>query len=159
MRFCHVQPHVWTRRVLICYSVAQSCLTPCNCRMPGFPVLHHLPEIAQTHVHLVSDAIEWSHPVISFSSCFQSFPASAYFLMRHLFASGKQNIRASASVLVLIINIQDWFPLGLTGLISLQSKGLSKRLLQHHSSKVSILRGLSFLWTNSHIHTWLPEKP
>ena len=155
MRFCHVQPHVWTRRVLICYSVAQSCLTPCNCRMPGFPVLHHLPEIAQTHVHLVSDAIEWSHPVISFSSCFQSFPASAYFLMRHLFASGKQNIRASASVLVLIINIQDWFPLGLTGLISLQSKGLSRVFSDTTVQKHQFFRAHLSLESKSHIHTWL----
>ena len=64
--------------------------------------------------------------VIPFSSCLQSFPASGYFLMSQFFASGGQSIGASASASVLPMNIQDWFPLGLTGLISLQSKGLSK---------------------------------
>ena len=70
---------------------------------------------------------QWCHPTISssvvpFSSCLQSFPASGSFLMSQLFASGGQSIGASTSVLPM--NIQDWFPLGLTGLISLQSKGL-----------------------------------
>ena len=74
---------------------------------------------------------QWCHPTISssvipFSSCLQSFPASGYFLMSQLFASGGQRIGVSASELVLSMNIQDWFPLGLTGWISLQSKGLSR---------------------------------
>ena len=77
--------------------------------------------------HLLS---QWCHPTISssvipFSSCLQSFPASGPFLMSQLVTSGGQSIRASASASVLPINIRDWFPLGLTGLISLQSKGLS----------------------------------
>ena len=76
-------------------------------------------------------SIQWCHPTISspvvpFSSCPQSFPASGSFLMSQLFASGGQSIGASASASVLPKNIQDWFPLGLTGLISLQSKGLSR---------------------------------
>ena len=78
----------------------------------------------------------WCHPTISSSvilfSCLQSFPASGSFLMSQFFTSGGQSIGASASVLP--VNIQDWFPLKLTGLI-LQSKGLFKSLLQHHSSK------------------------
>ena len=86
----------------------------------------------------------WSHPTISssvfpFSSCLQSFSASGSFLMSWLFASGGQNIEASASASVLPMNTQDWFPLGWTGWISLLSKGLSKSLLQHHNSKASIL--------------------
>ena len=90
----------------------------------------------------------WYHPTISssvvpFSSRLQSFPASASFPMSQFFASGGQNIRASASESVLPMNIQDWFPLGLTGWISLQSKGLSS-LLQHHSSKASTLRRSAF---------------
>ena len=108
-----------------CCSVSQLCLTLCDpmdCSTPGFPVLHHLPEPAQTHVHWVSDAIQPSHPVIPFS-CLQFFPASGPFLMSQFFTSGGQSIGASASGLPM--NIQDWFPLGLTGLISLQSKGLS----------------------------------
>ena len=107
--------------VCCCCSVAQSCPTLCDpmdCSMPVFPVLYHLPEFAQTRVHWVSDAI--SSSVTSFSSCPQSFPASESFPMSWLSASGGQSIGASASVLPM--NIQDWFPLGLTGLILL-SKG------------------------------------
>ena len=77
------------------------------------------------------------------SSCPQSFPASGSFPMSRLFASGGQSIGASASASVLPMNTQDWFPLGLTGLISLLSKGL-KSLLQHHNSKGSILMMLSY---------------
>ena len=73
--------------------------------------------------------------------CPQSLPASESFQMSQFFASGGQSIRVSAAVLPM--NIQNWFPLGLTGLISLQSKGLSS-LLQHHSSKASILQGSAF---------------
>ena len=73
----------------------------------------------------------WCHPtilssVIPFSSCLQCFRESGSFLMSQLFASGGQSIRASASASVLPMNIQDWFPLRLTGLISLQSKGFSR---------------------------------
>ena len=84
----------------------------------------------------------WCHPTISssvtpFCSCHQSFPASGSFPMSWLFAWGGQSIGVSASKSVLPMNIQDWLPLGLTGLISLLSKELSS-LLQHHSSKASI---------------------
>ena len=73
----------------------------------------------------------WCHPTISssvvpFSSCLQSFPASGSFQMSQLFTSGSQSIGVSASASVLPMNIQDWFPLGWTGLTSLQSKGLSR---------------------------------
>ena len=80
-----------------------------------------------------------SSTVIPFSSCPQSFPASESFPVSWLFASGGQSIGASVSASVLPMNIQDWFPLGWTGLISLLFKGLSKSLLQHHSSKASVL--------------------
>ena len=85
---------------------------------------------------------QWCRPTISSSvvrfSRLQSFPASVSFQMSQLFASGGQSIGASTSASVLLMNIQDLFPLGLTGLITLQSKGLSS-LLQYHSSKASIL--------------------
>ena len=81
-----------------CCLVAQLCPTLCDCSMPGFPVFHHLLELAQTHVHRVSDAIQ---PVVPFSSCLQSFPASGSFPMSQLFASGGQSIGVSASALVL----------------------------------------------------------
>ena len=85
---------------------------------------------------------QWCHPTISssvipFSSHLQSFPASGSFQMSQFFASGCQSIGVPASTSVLPMNIQDWFPLGWTGWISLQSE--LKSLLQHHSSKESIL--------------------
>ena len=93
---------------------------------PDFPVLYYLPEFAQTHVHWVDDAIQPSHSLPPTSP-----PALNLSQHQGLFqwvdsASDGQNIRASASVSVLPMNIQGWFPLGLTGLISLQSKGLSR---------------------------------
>ena len=93
-----------------------------DCSTSGFPVLHHFPELAQIHIYRVGDAIQPSS-VIPFSSCLQPFPTSGSFLMTWLFASGGQRMGTWASVPPM--NIQDWFPLGLTGLISLQSKGLS----------------------------------
>ena len=96
-----------------------------------FPFHQQLLELTQTHVHQVGDVIQPSHPlsVILFSSCLQSFPASGSFPMSQFFPSGGQSIGNSASVSasVLPMNIQNWFPLGLTGLISLQSKRLSIR--------------------------------
>ena len=99
---------------------------PTDCSMWGFPVHHQLPELARTHVHRVSDAIQPSQSsVIPFSSWLQSFLASGSFPMSQFFTSGGQSIRASALASVLPMNIQSWFPLGLTGLI-LQSKRLSR---------------------------------
>ena len=91
---------------------------------------------------------QWCHPAISssvipFSSHRQSFPASGSFPVSQLFASGGQSIGVSASASVLLMKTQDWSPLGWTGWISLQSKGL-KSLLQHHSSKASILSYVKF---------------
>ena len=96
----------------------------------------------------------WCHPTILFSvihfSCPQSFPASGSFQMSQLFASGGQSIGVSASTSFLPMNTKDWSPLGWTGWISLQSKGLSS-LLQHHSSKASILwRSAFFIVQLSH---------
>ena len=96
-----------------------------DCSTPSFPVLHYLPEFAQNRVHSVSDTIQLSHPLSPPSppafnlSQYESFPKS------RPFASGGQNIGALAAVLPM--NIQGWFPLGLTGLSSLKSKGLSRK--------------------------------
>ena len=88
--------------------------------------------------------------------CFQFFPASGSFPVGWLFPSGGQSIEASASASVLPINIQGWFPLGWTGLISFVSKGLSKSVLQNHSLKASILQCSAFFMVQlSSIHTWL----
>ena len=106
----------------------------------------------------------WCHPTISasvipFSSCIQSFLASGSFQMSQFFASGGQSIGVSASASVLLMNIQDWFSLGLTGLISLQSKGLSRVFSNTTVQKHQFFGVQLSLWSNSHIHTWLLEKP
>ena len=103
----------------------------------GFPVLPYLPELAQTHVHRVSDAIQPFHPVTPFSSCPQTFPASGSFSVNQLFTSGGQSIGASASASVLPMNIQSWFPFGLVG--SPCSPRDSRESSPHHSSKAAIL--------------------
>ena len=101
----------------------------------------------------------WCHPAISssvvpFSSCSQSFPALGSFPMSQLFSWGGQRIGVLTSTSVLPMNTQDWSPLGWTGWISLQSKGLSKSLLQHHSSKASIFwRSAFFTVQLSHPYT------
>ena len=118
-------------------SVAQSCpalCDPMDCSTPGLPVHHQLPEFTQTHVHWVGDAI--SSSVVPFSSHLQSFPASGSSQMSQFFTSGSQSIGVSTSASVLPTNIQDWFPLGLD-LLAVQET--LKSLLQHHSSKASIL--------------------
>ena len=79
-----------------------------------------------------------------FSSCLQSFPTSGYFPMSRQFTSGSQRIGASMLASVLPMNIQGWFPLGLIGLISLAVQGTLKSLLQHHSSKASVLQRWAF---------------
>ena len=110
-------------------SVSQSYMTLCNpmdYSTPGFPVHHKLPEFNQTLVHWVGDAIQPSHPLVPFSSHLQSFLASVSFQMGQFITSGGQSIGVSASASVLPMNIQNWFPWGLIGWISLQSKGLSR---------------------------------
>ena len=142
-----------------CCSVIQSCPTLCNpmdCSMSGLPVLRHLPKLAQTHVYWVSDAIQPLHPVVPFSSCFQSFPTSGSFPMSWPLVQGDQSIGASASVLPM--NIQGLFPLGLTSWISLQSKGLSRAFSNTTVRKHQLFGAQPSLRSNSHICTWLLEK-
>ena len=132
----------------ICYcSVANLCLTLCDhmdCSMPGFPVPHHLPEFAQVHVRWIGGAIQPPHPLSP------SSPSAFNLSQKHgLFqkvgsVSGSQRIGASASASVLPASIPGWFPLGLTGLISLQSQ--------------ESFGSLPSLWSSSHIHTWLPHS-
>ena len=112
----------------------------------------------------LSPLSQWCHPTILFSfvlfsSCPQSFPASGSFPVSRLFASGGQSIGASASASVLLMNIQDWFPLGLIGLISLKSKGLSRVFSSTIVQKHQFFGAQPSLWSNSHIQTWLLEKP
>ena len=126
----------WIKKIYISYisqfsSVAQSCLTLCDpmdCSTPGLPVHHQLPEFTQTHVHWVSDAMQPTilSSVDPFSSCLQSSPETGSIQMSLFFASGGQSIGVSAPASALPMNIQDWFPSGWTGWISLQFKGLSR---------------------------------
>ena len=107
---------------------------------------------------------QWCHPAISssiipFSSCPQSFPASGSFPMSQLFAWYGQSIGASASTPVLPINIQDWSPLGWTGWPSLQSKGRSRVFSNTTVQKYQFFGAQCSSPSNSHIHTWLLEKP
>ena len=118
----------------LCCSVAKLCLTfcdPMDCSMPGFPVFHSLSEFAQTQCPLN----RWWHLIISssatlFSFCLQSFPASGSFPMSQFFESGGQSTGASASGSILPMNVQGWFPLGLTGLFSLLDNSRKKELIR-----------------------------
>ena len=106
----------------------------------------------------------WCHPTISssfipYSSCLQSFPASGSFPRSRFFTSGDQSIGVSTSASVLPMSIQDWFPLGLTGCISLQSKEPSRVFSNTTVQKHQFFSTHLSLWSNSHIHTWLLEKP
>ena len=106
----------------------------------------------------------WYHPtisssVVSFSSRLQSFPASGSFQMSQFFASGGQRIGVSASASVLPMNTQDWSPLGWTGCISLQSKGLSRVFSNSTVQKHQFFSTQLSSQSNSHIHTWPLEKP
>ena len=144
-------------------SVAQSCPTVCdpmNRSTPGLPVHHQLPEFTQTHAHWVGDANQPFHPLSSpFPPAFNLSPGSQSFLMNQFFASGGQSTGASASASVLLMNIQDWFPLEWTGWISLQSKGLSRVFSNIIVRKHQFFGAQLSSQSNSHIHTWLLEKP
>ena len=142
-------------------SVAQSCLTlssPMDYSMPGFLVHHELLELAQTHVHWVGDAIQPTHPLSSPSPPAFNLSQVRVFSNESVLPSGGQCIGALASASVFPVNTQDliffrvdWFDL-------LAVQGVLKSFLQHHISKASVLR-CSALWSNSHTHTWVLEKP
>ena len=145
-----------------CSVVAQSCLTPQphGLQHTRLPCPSPSPGACSNSCPLS----QWCHPTISssvvaFSSCLHSFPASGSFLVSWLFTSGGQSIWISTSVSVLPMNIQDWLPLGWTGWISLQSKGLSRVFFSTTVWKHHFFGTQPSLWSNSHIHTWLPEKP
>jgi len=134
-------------------------VTPMSCSMPGLPIHHQLLEFTQTHVHQVGDAIQPSHPLSSLylpapsPSQHQSFP------MSQLFAWGGESIGVSALASILPKNTQDWSPLEWTGWISLQSKGLSRVFSNTTVQKHQFFSAQLSSQSNSHIHTWLLEKP
>ena len=148
-------------------SIAQSCPTlwdPTDCSTPGFPVhpqlpVHHQHELTQTHVHWVSDAIQPFHPLPSLSPPALNLSQLRVFQMSQFFQSGGQSIgsfsfntSSSNEHSGLISFRMDWLDL-------LAVQGTLKSLLQHHSSKASILWCSAFFTSNSHIYTWLLEKP
>ena len=143
-----------------CCSVTKPCLTLCDpidCSTSGFPVLHYLP------VCEICPVSWWCYPTISssvapFSSCPQPFPPSWSFPIGQLFASGGQSIWVSASASVLSMNIRGLFPLGLTGLISLQYKERSRVFSNTTVWKHQFFGTQPALWSSSHICTWLLEK-
>ena len=165
--------------VACCCSVVKWCpilCNPMNCSMTGF-AFHHYSlqphELQHARLHRPSPSprvcsnscplSQWCHStilssVIPFSSCLQSFPASGSFPVSQLFTSGGQSIGVSASAPVLTMNIQGWIPLGLTGLISLLSKRLSRVFSSTTVHKCQFFRTQHSLWPNSHIYTWLLGK-
>ena len=142
-------------------SVAQSCPTLCDptdWSMPGFTVHHQLPELTQTHVHWVGDPIQPSHPLSSPSpSAFDLSQHQGLFQWVSSLHQVAKVLGASASVLSM--NIQDRFPLRLTDLMSLQAKGLWRVFSNTTVQKHRFFGAQFSLWSNSHIHTWLLEKP
>ena len=162
--YVHLYVHTYTHtfflnhlRVWFSSSVMSSSLQPHELQYARLPCLSPTPRVYPNPGPLS----RWCHPTISssvapFSSYLQSFPASGSFLVSRLFTSGGQSIGVSASASVLPVNIQGLFPLGLTGSISLQSNELSRVFSQFKS--INFGSQLS-LWSNSHIHTWLQEKP
>ena len=116
----------------------------------GLPVHQQLPELAKTHFHPVGDAIQPSHPLLSPSPPAFSLSQHQGLLMSQFFASGGQSIGASASASVLPMNIQNWLPFGLTSLVSLQSKGLSRVFSNTTVQKHQFFGTQLSLWSNSY---------
>ena len=143
-------------------SVTQLCLTlrtSMDCCVPGFPVRHQLLELIQGHVRRVGNAIWPSHPLSSPSPPAFSLSQHQVFSNESVVCIKWPKFGASVSASVHPMNIQDWFPLGLTSLNSLQSKGLSRVFSNTTVQKHQFFSDQLSLWSNSHIHTWLLEKP
>ena len=166
------QPHVFwqflehTRRiclralVVFSRSVVSDSLQPHGLQHTRLPCPLPTPSVYSNSCPLS----QWCHPIISssvvpFSFHLQSFPAAGSFQMSQLFESGGQSIGVSASTSVLPRNTQHLFPLGWTGWISLQSKGLSRVFSNTTVQKHQFFRAQLSLQSNSHSHTWLLEKP
>ena len=145
-----------------CCSATKLCLIlfdSMDCSMPGSSVLHCLLEFARIYVHWVSDAILPSHPLQSSSPLPPVLPSIRVFSSELALRIRWPKYGASALASVLPMNIQGWGPLLLTGLISLQSKGLSRVFSSTTIWKHQFFSTQPSLWTNSHICTWLLEKP
>ena len=149
--------------VLFFLFTTESCLILCNPRnysTPGFPVLHYFPEFAQTHVHWVSDAIQPSHPLLPpFPSALDLPLHQGLFQWVSSLHQEVLSIRASASASALPMNIQGWFPLGVTGLSPFSPRDSQRVFSFTVIQKHQFFSARPSLWSNSHIHTWWLEKP
>ena len=145
--------------LLFSHSVMSNSLQPHGLQNTRLPCPSSSPGACSSSCPLS----QWCHPTISssvipFCSHLQSFPASGSFPVSQFFASGGESTGVSPSASVLLMNIQDWFPLGWTGWISLQSKRLSRVFSSTIAQKHQFFGAQLSLWSNSHIHTWLLEK-
>ena len=140
-------------------SVISTLCDPMDCSMPGFPIYHQLPELAQTHV--IKSLMPSNHlilccPLLLLPS---TFPNIRVFSNESILCIGDQSTGVSALTSILPMNIQDWLYLGLTGLIFLKSKGLSRVFSNTTVQKHQFFDTQLSLSSNSHTHTWLLEKP
>ena len=156
--FCKIQLSLSSVQFIL--SVMSDSLQPHESQNTRPPCPSPTPEIYRDSC----PSSQWCHPAISssvfsFSSCPQSLPASGSFPMSQLFIRGDQSIGVSASTSVLPMNTQDWSPLGWTGWISLQSRGLSRVFSNTTVQKHQFFSTPLSTQSNSHIHTWSLEKP
>ena len=142
-------------------SVVSDSLRPHGLQHARLPCPSPTPRACSNACPLLSQWCQTtiSSSVVPFYSRLRSFPASGYFPMSQLFPSGGQDIGASASASVFPMNIQGWFPLGLTGLISVLSKGLARVFSNTTVQKQQFFGAQPFLLSSSHLCTWLLEKP
>ena len=121
----------------------------------SFITSQSLLKLMSIELVMPSNHLIFCHPLLLLP---QSFPASGSFLISQLFTSGSQSIGVSALASVLPMNIQDWFPLGLTGLIPMLSMGLSRVFSSTTAWMHQFFDAQPSLWSSSHIHTWLLER-
>ena len=152
----------WVNHYWHVVVVIKLCLTfcdPMDCTMPSFPIPHYLLEFSQVHVHW--SVVPCNHLILycPLLLLLSIFPSTRVFPVSQLFASGEQSIGASDSAKPLPVSIQGWFPLGLTGLISLQSRELSRVFSSTIVQKHQFFGTPPSLLSSSHIHTWLLGRP
>ena len=140
-------------------SVMSDTLWPHGLQQARPPCPSPTPRVYSNSCPLTEWCSTISSSVVPLSSRLQSYPASGSFQMSQFFISGGQSTGVSASASVLLMNIQDWFPWGSTGWISLQSKGFSRVFSNTTVHKHQFFGIQLSLWSNSHIHIWLMEKP
>ena len=156
---------IWLHHSLnVCFIISSlilSCLTLCDpmdCSMPGFPVLYQFLKLAQTHAHRVGDAIQPSHPLYPLLLLPSIFPSIRVFSKESVLPISWPKYWSFSLASALPMNIQDWFPLGWTGLMILQSKGLSRVFSNTTVQKHQFFGAQLSFWLNSHIYTWPLEK-